>query len=93
MDGDGTARKVGTVSVMFTDPAGSTAMRARLGGDAADALRGVHDALLTGAITTNGGRMAKQLGDGFTAAFPSAAGAVGARRRCSRKSTGTIAAG
>ena len=63
---------------MFTDLAGSTAMRARLGEEGADRLQGVHDALLTDAITTNGGRVVKHLGDGFMAAFPSAAGAVGA---------------
>ncbi len=53
-------------------------MRARLGEEAADGLRGVHDAILADAITTNGGRVVKHLGDGFMAAFPSAAGAVGA---------------
>ncbi len=78
VDGDGTAREVGTVTVMFTDLAGSTAMRARLGEEGADRLQGVHDALLTDAITTNGGRVVKHLGDGFMAAFPSAAGAVAA---------------
>ncbi len=78
VDGDGTAREVGTVTVMFTDLTGSTAMRARLGEEGADRLQGVHDALLTDAITTNGGRVVKHLGDGFMAAFPSAAGAVGA---------------
>lgn len=79
MEADGAgAREVGTVTVMFTDLAGSTAMRARLGEEAADRLRGVHDAILTDAITTNGGRVVKHLGDGFMAAFPSAAGAVSA---------------
>lgn len=73
-----TTREVGTVTVMFTDLAGSTAMRARLGEEGADRLQGVHDAILTDAITTNGGRVVKHLGDGFMAAFPSAAGAVGA---------------
>ncbi len=53
-------------------------MRARVGEEAADQLQGVHDALLTDAITSNGGRVVKHLGDGFMAAFPSAAGAVGA---------------
>ena len=64
--------------MMFTDLAGSTAMRARLGEEAADRLRDVHDALLTDAITAHGGRVVKQLGDGLMAAFPSAAGAVSA---------------
>ena len=74
----GTTREVGTITVMFTDLAGSTAMRARLGEEAADRLRGVHDALLADAITSNGGRVVKHLGDGFMASFPSAAGALGA---------------
>ncbi len=77
-DSAGAAREVGTVTVMFTDLAGSTAMRARLGEEAADRLRGVHDAILTDTITTSGGRVVKHLGDGFMAAFPSAAGAVAA---------------
>jgi class 3 adenylate cyclase len=77
-EGSGTTREVGTVTVMFTDLAGSTAMRARLGEEAADRLRSVHDSLLADAITTNGGRIVKHLGDGFMAAFSSAAGAVGA---------------
>ena len=76
--GDPVAREVGTVTVMFTDLAGSTVLRSRLGEEAADRLRGVHDAVLTDAIVTNGGRVVKHLGDGFMAAFPSAAGAVGA---------------
>ena len=77
VDGDGTAREVGTVTVMFTDLVGSKAMRSRLGEKAADRLQGMHDALLTDAITTNGGRVVRHLGDGFMAVFPSAAGAVG----------------
>jgi class 3 adenylate cyclase/tetratricopeptide (TPR) repeat protein len=71
-------REVGTVTVMFTDLADSTAMRGRLGEEAADAVRGLHDALLTDAIRAHGGRVVKHLGDGLMAAFPSAAGAVGA---------------
>ena len=77
-EGTGTTREVGTVTVMFTDLVGSTALRARLGEEAADRLRDVHDALLTDAITAHGGRIVKHLGDGFMAAFPSAAGAVSA---------------
>lgn len=63
---------------MFTDLAGSTEMRSRLGEDAAEALRGVHDSILIDAIVANGGRVVKHLGDGFMAVFTSAAGAVSA---------------
>lgn len=69
---------VGTATVMFTDLVGSTAMRSRVGEDAADVLRGIHDAILTDAIESNDGRIVKHLGDGMMAAFGSAANAVSA---------------
>ena len=69
---------VGTVTVMFTDLVGSTEIRSRVGEDAADALRAVHDQVLTDAIVANGGQVVKHLGDGFMATFTSAAGAVAA---------------
>lgn len=69
---------VGTVTVMFTDVVGSTATRARVGEDAAEALRVMHDEVLTEAIGSNGGQVVKHLGDGLMATFASAAGAVAA---------------
>jgi class 3 adenylate cyclase len=69
---------VGTATVMFTDLVDSTAMRSRIGEDAADALRGVHDAILVDAIVGNGGRVVKHLGDGMMATFGSSVSAVGA---------------
>lgn len=69
---------VGTVTVMFTDLVGSTQLRTRLGEEAAEVLRGVHDSILSGAITSNGGQVVKHLGDGMMATFASAAGAVAA---------------
>ena len=69
---------VGTVTVMFTDLVGSTQLRTRLGEEAAEVLRGVHDSILSGAITSNGGQVVKHLGDGMMATFTSAAGAVAA---------------
>ena len=69
---------VGTVTVMFTDLVGSTEIRSRVGEDAAEVLRAVHDELLTEAIGSNGGQVVKHLGDGLMATFTSAAGAVAA---------------
>lgn len=69
---------VGTATVMFTDLVGSTEIRSRVGEDAAEALRVVHDEVLGDAIAANGGVVVKHLGDGLMATFPSAAGAVAA---------------
>ncbi len=73
-----TGTTVGTATVMFTDMVGSTETRTRIGEDAADALRGVHDSILTAAIESNDGRVVKHLGDGFMATFASAANGVAA---------------
>jgi class 3 adenylate cyclase len=69
---------VGTVTVMFTDLVGSTEIRSRVGEDAAEALRAIHDEVLTEAIAAHGGQVVKHLGDGLMATFTSAAGAVAA---------------
>ena len=69
---------VGTVTVMFTDLVGSTEIRSRVGEDAAEALRAIHDAILTDAITSHDGRVVKHLGDGLMATFASSANAVAA---------------
>ena len=63
---------------MFTDLVGSTEIRSRIGEDAAETLRAVHDEVLGDAIAANGGVIVKHLGDGLMATFPSAAGAVAA---------------
>lgn len=49
---------------MFTDLAGSTEIRSRVGEDAAETLRAVHDEVLSDAIAANGGVVVKHLGDG-----------------------------
>jgi class 3 adenylate cyclase/tetratricopeptide (TPR) repeat protein len=64
--------------VLFTDLVGSTELRSRLGEDAAEALRHEHDALVTGAIKANRGRVVKHLGDGVMATFTAASDAVAA---------------
>ena len=69
---------VGTVTVMFTDLAGSTELRTRVGEDGAEVLRGIHDSIVTGAVSGHGGQIVKHLGDGVMATFTSAAGAVAA---------------
>ena len=50
-----------TATMLVTDLVGSTELRVRLGEDDADALRRVHDDLLTTAVTEQGGHHA---GDG-----------------------------
>ncbi len=61
---------------MFTDLVGSTALRSRLGEQAADKLRRDHDATLTDAVVTHRGRVVKGAGDGILATFESASDAV-----------------
>jgi len=61
---------------MFTDLVDSTALRSRLGDEAADTIRRAHDAVLRTAVDTHGGRLVKGLGDGGMATFASAAEAV-----------------
>jgi class 3 adenylate cyclase len=64
--------------VLFTDVVDSTALRSRLGEEAADDLRRTHDEVVTEAIESNAGRVVKLLGDGVMAVFESAADAVAA---------------
>lgn len=68
----------GTVTVLFTDLVGSTASRARLGEEGADALRRLHDRLVNAAIESKGGAVVKHLGDGVMATFVGAADALAA---------------
>jgi class 3 adenylate cyclase/DNA-binding CsgD family transcriptional regulator len=67
-----------TAIVLFTDIVGSTELRVRLGEDAAEEVRRLHDRLVSGAIDTNHGRVVKGLGDGVMAVFTGAAEAVAA---------------
>jgi class 3 adenylate cyclase/tetratricopeptide (TPR) repeat protein len=70
----GTSRA--TATVLFTDLVGSTEMRTRLGEEAAENLRRVHDRLLTEAVEAHAGRVVKGLGDGIMATFAAASDAV-----------------
>jgi len=67
-----------TATVLFTDLVGSTEQRARLGDDAADALRQTHDRLVGDAVAASSGEVVKSTGDGLLAVFGSAADALDA---------------
>ena len=71
------ASHTGTATILFTDLVGSTAQRAQLGEEAAEALRRTHDRLLAEAVAAHHGTVAKSVGDGIMATFPGAADAVG----------------
>ena len=58
-----------TVTVIFTDLVGSTAMSQRLDTAATDALRDEHFGLLTAEATPVGGTVVKNLGDGLMIVF------------------------
>jgi len=60
----------GTLSVLFTDLAGSTEMLSRLGDEAADVLLRQHFALLREAVAEHDGEEVKNLGDGLMVVFP-----------------------
>jgi class 3 adenylate cyclase/tetratricopeptide (TPR) repeat protein len=67
-----------TVTVVFTDLVGSTALLSAVGEEAAEALRREHFALLRAVFEPVGGREVKNLGDGLMVVFASAADAVAA---------------
>ena len=66
----------GTVTMLFTDLAGSTELIGRLGDEAGDRVLREHFAVLRGAAGEHGGREVKSLGDGIMVAFASALGGV-----------------
>jgi class 3 adenylate cyclase len=68
----------GTLTVVFTDLAESTALRARLGERLADAVRRDHDRALAEVVARHHGRVVKATGDGILAVFESASDAVAA---------------
>jgi class 3 adenylate cyclase/DNA-binding CsgD family transcriptional regulator len=65
-----------TVSLVFTDLVGSTALANELGGEPADALRRDHLRTLDRLIERAGGQSVKSLGDGVMAVFGSARQAI-----------------
>jgi eukaryotic-like serine/threonine-protein kinase len=66
----------GTVTMLFTDIAGSTELIARLGDERGDRVLREHFAVLREAARAHDGHEVKSLGDGLMIAFPSALGAV-----------------
>jgi class 3 adenylate cyclase len=70
---EGGGARTDTATVLFTDLVGSTELRSRLGEDAADELRHLHDRLVATAIKDHRGTVVKQLGDGVMATFTGAA--------------------
>ena len=75
---DGGAGRPETATVLFTDVVASTALRSRVGDDAADELRRAHDRVLRDALAEHGGREVKGTGDGLMVVFGSAVEAVAA---------------
>jgi class 3 adenylate cyclase len=71
-------QRIDTATVLFTDLVDSTALRSRLGEEAADALRVTHDALLRDAVEAQRGIVVKHTGDGVMATFSAAVDAVAA---------------
>jgi len=69
------------VIVLSSDWVGSTATRAQLGEDPADALQEAHDVVLRRVVEAADGRVVKHSGDGVLAIFHSATSAIGAALR------------
>src|SRR5918994_1681690 len=73
-----------TVTLLFTDLVGSTALLVALGEDRFDSVRGEHEALVGGTIAGYHGEVVKSTGDGYMAAFARAGDAVGAAAEIQR---------
>jgi predicted ATPase/class 3 adenylate cyclase len=76
----------GTVTYLFTDIEGSTALLQSLG-DAASSVFDDHDRIVGGAITDHGGTVVRTEGDSFFAAFPTGPEAVAAAVEAQRRIT------
>ena len=66
-----------TMTLLFTDLVGSTAMGDRLGDDRAEAVRRRFFQIIEEAVEPTGGRIVKTMGDGHMVAFISALDAIG----------------
>ncbi|KAA1420911.1 hypothetical protein F0U44_00760 [Nocardioides humilatus] len=66
-----------TMTLLFTDLVGSTAMGDRLGDDDAETVRRRFFQIIEEAVEPTGGRIVKTLGDGHMVAFASALDAIG----------------
>jgi class 3 adenylate cyclase/DNA-binding CsgD family transcriptional regulator/tetratricopeptide (TPR) repeat protein len=65
-----------TVTVLFTDMVGATALLERVGPTDADGIRREHLATLRVPVAAHGGREVKNVGDGLMVVFPSSSAAV-----------------
>jgi class 3 adenylate cyclase len=77
------------VTILVTDLVGSTALFARHGDDAAEALRRTHLDALRAAVDEHGGREVSPAGDGLTATFASAVTALRCAVAMQEATTGT----
>jgi adenylate cyclase len=68
----------GTIAVLFTDIAGSTAMTQQLGDSGAQQVVRAHNKVVREALSANAGREVKHTGDGIMASFNKTADAVAA---------------
>jgi class 3 adenylate cyclase len=84
----GHASPDGTVTILFTDIEGSTAMTERLGDRRAQEILRAHNALVRRELAAHGGFEVKSQGDGFMIAFQSARRAL----RCAIALQGAFAA-
>ncbi len=66
----------GTVTILFTDIAGSTSLARRYGDARAQAVRQAHNTIVRLALREHGGTEIKHTGDGLMASFQSASSAV-----------------
>src|SRR5262252_907243 len=71
-----TVDAVETVTILFTDVVGSTALRSEFGDDRVDALLRVHDDALRSVLAQHHGREIKHTGDGLMAVFDASSDAV-----------------
>jgi class 3 adenylate cyclase len=72
----GVELSIGTLSLLFSDLTGSTALYERIGDAKAFALVEQHFALMDGLVRDNGGALIKTMGDAVMASFSSSTGAV-----------------
>ncbi len=77
----------GTVTFLFTDVEGSTALLTRIGKDAYEKLLAEHHRLIRAGVADAGGREVDTQGEAFFAAFPRATGAVAAATQLQRELT------
>jgi predicted ATPase/class 3 adenylate cyclase len=79
----------GTVTFLFTDVEGSTALLTRIGEEAYGELLAEHSRLVDGAVESANGRVVDTQGDAFFAAFASATAAVVCAARLQRELAST----